>query len=240
MDSGRFQVGGEMPNVFATFERTTLVAFLSVHGALSASTLRKAFGVNSSAMIRRLASGMRCGLLERARRQRGPHNVFWINRRHPAYDEILALGKALGALFQLPRFVNPAPRLRPRRRQVDASDPLREYESTDVFGEAQTAATRSEILLFLAAVGSAVPISNISAVIRRDRYPTMGAVDAFETFRILLSTYKGNQRLVQLNPKWEAAKELLDLLRRLNQVEPTWRNMAEAYHEVNGRVAYIQ
>jgi len=54
-----------MPNVFATFDRTELVAFLSTNGPTNVQSLVRAFNVPHPSMTRRLQAAERSGLVQR-------------------------------------------------------------------------------------------------------------------------------------------------------------------------------
>ena len=220
-----------MPAVFATFNRTQLLAFLAIYGPATTGMLAIVFGVPQPSMTRRLQAAERIGLVERVCKG----FVKWnrLNRDHPAYSQIKRLAKSLGRIFPIPAGVV-------HRMSFSAmgSKP-RLYAAVDVFGDA-THAARAESLLFLDALDESVPISRLSGVLGRDRFPTTCAIDALEAFGMVRSIRRRKQRLVSLDRDWVAYEDLSRLIRRLNRIDPTYADLAAAYLAVGGNVAYIR
>jgi len=232
-DQKRFLVGGEMPNVFSTFKRTELVAFLCVNGPTDVRSLAAAFNVHPTAMMRRLQSTEHSGLIQGAVSACGYSRYNRINIRHPAYRQILTLGKKLGDLFTIP-----SPSGLVGTRRLAWADTTRAYDVIDMLANAANLPVRGEILLFLAALEESVPISRLSGVLSRARYSVQKAVDGLESFRILISIRDYPRRLIKLNDDWEAYPEMLRLLRRLNKVDSTYAELAAAYRDAGGKVVY--
>ncbi len=222
-----------MPNVFATFERTELIAFLSTNGPTNRDALAKAFNVLKGPIAWRLQAAQRSGLTQRTTSARPYRTYNRINPKHPAYREIVALGKKLADLFTLPS----ASEGSKGRRFTWAATP-RTYDILNVLTVGRTLPTRGEVLLFLAAVGEAVPISRLSGALSRARFSVLTAVNALESYRIVISVRDKYRRLIQLNEDWEAYPEMLRLLRRLNKLDGTYAELAAAYRDAGGKVVY--
>ncbi len=54
-----------MPNVFATFDRTEIAAFLCTNGPTNVQSLVAAFNVHQQSMLGRLQAAERSGLVQR-------------------------------------------------------------------------------------------------------------------------------------------------------------------------------
>lgn len=110
------------------------------------------------------------------------------------------------------------------------------YDVLDVLANGATLPTRGEILLFLAALGDHIPISQLSGVLSKARYSVEGSVDALESYGILISVRDKSRRLITLNEDWEAYPEMLRLLRRLNNIDRTYVELAAAYRDAGVKV----
>jgi hypothetical protein len=153
---------------------------------------------------------------------------------HPAYAEIVALGKTLGRHYGVP-----AREKFPLR--LTSPEPLdQEFDPLNLFGQDASLYGRSEVLLFLGALASPIPISRVAGVLRKDRNTILGQIKTLETSGLVSSTRRAHERLLRLNEEWAASTELVVLLRKLNAISPQFVDLAAAYNAAGGAVAYIR
>lgn len=126
--------------------------------------------------MRRLQASERRGLVQRTISAVGCKTYNRINPGHSAHRQILALGKKLGELFTIP---SRSERVETRFTWAVKSH---RYEVLDMLADAANLPVRGEILLLLAALGEAVPISRLSEVLSRARYSVESTVNALESF----------------------------------------------------------
>jgi predicted transcriptional regulator len=229
-DHTAFRARGTMPNVFGSFDRTELIAFLAIHGSKRLIELAEAFRVGHPSMLRRLRAAERGGLIERGRTTA---DYYRLDHDHPAFEQIRQLARRLGEIYSIPA---PARRVREVHVRLRLS-PRRTYKAVDVL-RAPLNPLRSEVLLLTAAIRRPIPISFIAGILGRRRFCVSECVNAFETFGIMRSQHDGPFRYVSLNGAWAAYPELRALLVRLLRLDPQWRAYAASYECAIGAPAY--
>lgn len=221
--TSRTMLGRKMPPLFGTSARTQALAILWSTGPITVRELARARRKDASSTYRMVDGLIRAGLLSKARSGR---RYIGVNRTHPAFHNLSILLSALVDRYGV-RFPHAAQRRKSLPgRTAPKARPVEEYS----FGSP----IRSQILILLAAVGSADG-RQISRLLARNYCSVCYAMGALERARILRSQPVGGRRVFLISDAYPAAIEYRRFLKAVSGTLPRFRALAKAVEAVTIR-----